>query len=473
MPSQRRRLPRRPSHPPSIGRELRPPARRRSAHPPRSRRRRPRGRARCRAMARAGASARPRPAWRRRPPSTPRPLPPTPSATARPPAWRLSATAAVCPARRVSPSPPACPPRRPSRPASRRSTACCCARAPPRSSRPPARPMSRSCKRPSPRSSGCRPSARRAPTIWGCSPRAATRPRQRPPRAGARPTWAGTTPAGWAQRQDWPALARFYADEPGAAAMLFRHADLNAWAGAWLLVGLLGADVPALAADVLRHCPAVASLAARATLLDAADALLHGDRPAEASAILDVLAGLPPLAGAVAMASAGPPPSETREAAPERPPVADALDMADRRDGADARQAASYAARLRRAQAECLQAQGLFGAARARLEAALAQAAGAERAGLLGALGLVAGEFAQLAELRLPEAEMDPAPWRRRLVAGAPYFREALAAALDSAPLVGEPAPSSSGGATATAQVGLGALEWLSERPAAARPHFE
>ncbi len=279
--------------------------------------------------------------------------------------------------------------------------------------------------------------------------------------------------AGWAQRQDWPAIARFYADEPGAAAMLFRHADLNAWAGAWLLVGLLGADVPALAADVLRHCPAVASLAARATLLDAADALLHGDRPAEASAILDVLAGLPPLAGAVAMASAGPPPSETREAAPERPPVADALDMADRRDGADARQAASYAARLRRAQAECLQAQGLFGAARARLEAALAQAAGAERAGLLGALGLVAGEFAQLAELRLPEAEMDPAPWRRRLVAGAPYFREALAAALDSAPLVGEPAPSSSGGATATAQVGLGALEWLSERPAAARPHFE
>ena len=90
-------------------------------------------------------------------------------------------------------------------------------------------------------------------------------------------------------------IARFYTDEPGAAGALLRHGEgLDTWAGAWLLAGLLAADVPALAADVLRHCPAIACLAARETLLDAADALLRGDRPAEASVVLDVLAALPP-----------------------------------------------------------------------------------------------------------------------------------------------------------------------------------
>ena len=70
-----------------------------------------------------------------------------------------------------------------------------------------------------------------------------------------------------------------------------------------------------------------------------------------------------------------------------------------------------------------MQAQGLFGAARARLEAALATAGGSERARLLGALGLIAGDFAQLAELRLPDAELDPAPWRRGgWKAGRPVF---------------------------------------------------
>jgi hypothetical protein len=267
--------------------------------------------------------------------------------------------------------------------------------------------------------------------------------------------------AGWAQRQQWGEITRFYTDEPSAAAALFRQGEgLDAWAGAWLLAGLLAADVPALAADVLRHCPAVASLAARETLLDAADALLRGDRPAETSVILDVLAALPPLTMSL-------PATEGTDDAP----------------------VAAYAARLRRAQAECLQAQGLFGAARARLEAALGEAAGAERARLLGALGLVAGEFAQLGELRLPEAEMDAAPWQRRLEAGAPYFRQALAADLASPSTSGEAfsAPPSIGGpggpsappsltqsgATATASLGLGALDWLSERPALARPHFE
>src|SRR5207248_1369666 len=132
-------------------------------------------------------------------------------------------------------------------------------------------------------------------------------------------------------------------------------------------------------------------------------------------------------------------------------------------------------------QAECLQAQGLFGAARARLEAALAEATETERPPLLGALGLVVGELAHLAELCLPEAEMDPAPWLRRLEAAAPYFREALAPASSPPSLRGpeglssgtgaeEPAPS---GGDAVAHFGLGALEWLSARPARARRHFE
>ncbi|HEY7062135.1 MAG TPA: hypothetical protein VII06_11695 [Chloroflexota bacterium] len=307
--------------------------------------------------------------------------------------------------------------------------------------------------------------------------------------------------AGWAQQQRWDEVARFYADEPGAAGALLRHdADLGAWAGAWLLTGLLAADVPALAADALRHCAAVATLPARETLLDAADALLRTDRAAETSAVLDVLAALPPLpappANAAATPAGSPQYSEVGEAsspqdseagdigsplyweavaAPSSSPSAPrkAQSSPDSPQdwgagGAAPGAAAAYHARLRRAQAECLQAQGLFGAARARLEAALADAAGAERARLLGALGLVAGEFAQLADLRLPEAELDPAPWLRRLEAGAPCFADALAAAPPAATAAGADAA-----ATATASYCLSAAEWLHERPGAARGHFE
>ena len=130
-----------------------------------------------------------------------------------------------------------------------------------------------------------------------------------PAGSAAHATWyhAGRL-AGWAQDARWAEIARFYTDEPSAAGALLRHGEgLDTWAGAWLLAGLLAADVPALAADVLRHCPAIACLAARETLLDAADALLRGDRPAEASVVLDVLAALPP-PGASLDPGAAPPP---------------------------------------------------------------------------------------------------------------------------------------------------------------------
>ena len=186
----------------------------------------------------------------------------------------------------------------------------------------------------------------------------------------------------------WAEIARFYTDEPCAAGALLRHCEgLDTWAGAWLLAGLLAADVPALAADVLRHCPAIACLAARETLLDAADALLRGDRPAEASVVLDVLAALPP-PGASRYPGAAPPPlaapsDDVSALAPgvdglaalaDGAAVAPAtLGSADHEPSATTRlladqasPTAAYHARLRRIQAECMQAQGLFGAARAR-----------------------------------------------------------------------------------------------------------
>jgi len=235
---------------------------------------------------------------------------------------------------------------------------------------------------------------------------------------------------GWTRQQRWAELARFYADEPAAVQRLLRSPEgMAPWAGPLLFDGLLAADAPLAAADVLRQFSGLAPLADCVALLDAAVERLEEDRGPEAYEILDVLQQLHPFSPPAS--SAGPRPVEAL-------PV--------------------YRARLRRAQARAAQAQGLFESARVQLEAALATAEGPERADLLGDLGLVAGEFGRLAEVRLPEADADPQPWIRRLEAGAPHFAAAV-----------EIAPSRS----AAASFGLAALEWLRERPALARRHFE
>jgi hypothetical protein len=237
---------------------------------------------------------------------------------------------------------------------------------------------------------------------------------------------------GWTRQQRWNEVARFYTDEPTAARRLLRSPEgMAPWAGPRLFDGLLAADAPARAAEVLREFGGVAPLQDCSALLDAAVARLEEDRGAEACDVLDVLRELHPFPLAVPTDDA-------------RPPVTETL--------------GAYRARLRRARAQAAQAQGLFGPARALLEAALTTAEGTERADLLGDLGLVAGEFGRLAEVRLPEADADPRAWIRRLEAGAPYFTEAV----EIAPYRG-----------ATASFALAALEWLRERPAVARGHFE
>jgi hypothetical protein len=246
--------------------------------------------------------------------------------------------------------------------------------------------------------------------------------------------------AGWTQREQWSAVVRFVTEEAAAArALLADEPPLARWAAAHLFDALLTAGEPVLAAEVLGCCPAVATLPARTAVLEAASALLAGDRVGEADAVLTALASLPPLAAP----DVAPP-----EMVAPHPVVAGTAEVA----------AAAYAARLARRVAECAQAQGCFAVARARLEAALPTADGTERGCLLAALGLVAGEFSRLADVRLPEADADPQPWRRRLEAGEPYFREALEAAPDDLP---------------TASFCLGALEWLRGRPGGAREHFE
>ncbi|HZR97305.1 MAG TPA: hypothetical protein VFE37_01285, partial [Chloroflexota bacterium] len=208
---------------------------------------------------------------------------------------------------------------------------------------------------------------------------------------------------GWTRQERWSEVARFYAGEPAAARRLLHSPEgMAPWAGPRLFDGLLAADMPSRAAEVLREFSGVAPLADCAALLDAAVTRLEDDRASEACDILDVLRELRPLA--------------------VPGPMDDARERAAETLGA-------YCARLRRAEAQAAQAQGLFGPARALLEAALAAAEGPERADLLGDLGLVVGEFSRLADVRLPEADADPRAWIRRLEAGAAYFAEAVAIA--------------------------------------------
>jgi hypothetical protein len=233
---------------------------------------------------------------------------------------------------------------------------------------------------------------------------------------------------GWSRQQRWAQIARFYDEERDAARHLLRSPEgVAPWAGPLLFDGLLAADSPALAADVLRQFSPIAPLADCEALLDHANTRLEENRAPEAYEILDVLEVLNPL-----------PPASGSE-----------------RDGDVL---AAYRRRLRRGQAQTAQAQGLFGTARARFEAELAAASGPDRADLLSDLGLVASELGRLAELDLPEADADPQPWIRRLEAGAPHFREAVVLAPYRSP---------------AASFALGALEWLRQQTTSARRHFE
>lgn len=228
---------------------------------------------------------------------------------------------------------------------------------------------------------------------------------------------------GWQRQGRWAEIARFYAEERDAAYQLVESGDaLAPCAAALLFQALQAADRPAEAADLVRHCTGGhAPLAYCHELLAAASARLHEDRVAEALAILDALRTVQPLV-----------------------------------DDPGALQA--YQARLRRLQAQCDQARGLFRTAFAALEAELAHTEGVERAALLGDLGLAAAEFRRLGDVRLPEAEKDPAAWLRKLERGVPYFGIAVELAPAAAP---------------ASSFCLAAVHWLRGEPGAARRYFE
>ncbi|MBX5493487.1 MAG: hypothetical protein IRZ14_20245 [Chloroflexi bacterium] len=228
---------------------------------------------------------------------------------------------------------------------------------------------------------------------------------------------------GWKRQGRWAEIARFYTEEREAAYELVQGGDeLAPWVAPLLFQALQAADAPALAADLVRHFTGGrAPLAYCAELLDVASARLQEDRVAEALAILDALQAVQPLVD---------------EPAAER----------------------AYRARLRRLQAQCDQARGLFRTAFSALEAELAHAEGPTRAALLGDLGLAAGEFRRLGDVRLPEAEKEPAAWLRKLERGVLYFGPAV-----------ELAPTGA----ATSSFCLGAIHWLRGEPSEARRHFE
>jgi hypothetical protein len=229
--------------------------------------------------------------------------------------------------------------------------------------------------------------------------------------------------AGWQRQGRWAEIARFYTEEREAAYQLVQGGDaLAPWAASLLFQALQAAEAPALAADLVRHFTGGhAPLAYCHELLDAARVRLQEDRVPEALAILDALQAVQPLADASAALHA-------------------------------------YQARLRRLQAQCDLARGLFRTAFQALEAELAQAEGLERAALLGELGLAAAELRRLGDVRLPEAENDPEAWLRKLERGVLYFAPAVELAPAAAP---------------TSSFCLAVIHWLRHEHGQARSHFE